>query len=65
MVSRRLFLTISTAAVAEKSVWQQRQIRHALHLGLGKGKGDISLLTGEGDARFRELMRAVRTQAEL
>ena len=51
--------------VSEKGVWQQRQIQHALLLGLGKGKGEISLLTGRGDERFTKLMGAVRKQAEL
>jgi len=51
--------------VSEKGVWQQRQIRHALLLGLGKGKQDIRLRTGAGDERFRELVRAVRREAEL
>jgi len=46
-------------------VWQQRQIQHALLLGLGKGKGEIRLVTGEGDDRFRNLMRSVGKEAEL
>ena len=51
--------------VSEKGVWQQRQIQHALSLGLGNGKGEITLLTGKGDERFGELMRAIRKEAEL
>jgi uncharacterized protein (DUF362 family) len=51
--------------VGEKGVWQQRQIKHALSLGLGKGKGEISLVLGKGDQRFRELMNSVRKEAEL
>jgi uncharacterized protein (DUF362 family) len=51
--------------VTGKGVWEQRQIRHALLLGLGKGKGEIVLRTGDGDERFRELMRAVRRETGL
>lgn len=51
--------------VSEKEVWQQRQIRHALLLGLGKGKGEIRLLAGEGDERFTDLIRAIRKEAQV
>lgn len=51
--------------VTEKGVWDQRQIRHALLLGLGKGKGDILLRTGDGDERFRDLLREVRRETGL
>lgn len=52
-------------AVTGKGVWQQRQIKHALLLGLGKGKGEIRLLAGKGDERFRGLMRSIGKEAEL
>lgn len=46
--------------VADKDVWDQRQIRHAVSLGVGKGKGDMRLNTGKGDEKFDELMENVR-----
>ena len=49
----------------ERGVWEQRQIRHALLLGLGKGRGEIELRTGRGDGHFKELMDVVRREAEL
>lgn len=51
--------------VTEKGVWEQRQLRHALLLGLGKGKGQIDLRVGDGDEAFGKLMRAVKREAEL
>lgn len=51
--------------VTEKGVWEQRQLRHALLLGIGKGRGEIVLRTGSGDGRFRELMAAVRRETGL
>lgn len=51
--------------VTGKGVWEQRQIRHALLLGLGKGKGEILLRAGEGDGRFMELIRSLRRETGL
>lgn len=51
--------------VTGKGVWEQRQIRHALALGIGKGKREIILRSGEGDGRFRELVAAVRRETGL
>lgn len=51
--------------VSGKVVWEQRQIRHALKLGLGRGKDNIHLVTGKMDARFRELVDKIRVQTGL
>src|SRR4030066_360814 len=40
--------------VTEKDVWEQRQIKRAVELGLGKGKGNIKLILGSGDKNFKE-----------
>ena len=46
--------------VRDKDVWEQRQIKRALELGIGSRKGDIILRTEEGNQRFQELMKSVR-----
>lgn len=46
--------------VAGKDVWDQRQIRHAVSLGVGKSKEDIRLNAGKGDKKFDELIEDVR-----
>ncbi len=46
--------------VADKDVWEQKQIRHAIRLGVGKAQGDIKLFTGKGDKTFDELIENVR-----
>ncbi len=46
--------------VTEKDVWEQKQIKTAVEIGAGSPKDRISLLTGEGDRRFTELMEKVR-----
>jgi uncharacterized protein (DUF362 family) len=48
------------ARVTEKDVWAQKQIRRAIELGVGKGRGEIELLTGEGDSKFNQLIKRVR-----
>lgn len=48
------------APVADKSPWEQRQIRHALALGLGAPAERIRLRTCPGDATFAALMERVR-----
>ena len=51
--------------VTEKDVWEQRQIKRAVELGLGKGKGNIKLILGSGDKNFKELMEKVRKETGL
>src|SRR3989344_3797975 len=51
--------------VTEKDVWEQRQIKRAVELGLGKGKGNIKLILGSGDKNFKELMEKVRRETGL
>lgn len=51
--------------VAGKDVWAQRQIKTALDLGVGRAKDGLRLVTGEGDERFKELMRVVREETGL
>lgn len=46
--------------VTDKDVWEQKQIKTALSLGIGKDRGGISLLTSEGDERFTGLMKKVK-----
>ncbi|MBI5644084.1 MAG: DUF362 domain-containing protein [Deltaproteobacteria bacterium] len=47
--------------VTSKDIWEQKQIATAIERGVGRGKDDIRLLTGEGDAEFKALMKEVRT----
>ncbi|MGE4544684.1 MAG: DUF362 domain-containing protein [Pedobacter sp.] len=51
--------------VTEKGVWEQRQVQHALILGLGRGRDGITLRSTDGDAKFQELMSAVRRETGL
>ena len=51
--------------VTGKDVWDQKQIRRAVELGIGKGKGEIELLTGEGDDFFDSLIQKVRQHTGL
>jgi uncharacterized protein (DUF362 family) len=46
--------------VADKSPWEQRQIRHALAIGLGAPAGRIRLRAAPGDETFTALMERVR-----
>lgn len=46
--------------VTGKGVWDQKQIKRAVELGVGRSKEGIRLLTSKGDEGFRELMREVR-----
>jgi uncharacterized protein (DUF362 family) len=48
------------AMVADKSPWEQKQVRHAMELGLGRPKKDIFLAVGEGDKKFSSLIGKVR-----
>jgi uncharacterized protein (DUF362 family) len=51
--------------VTGKDVWEQKQIRRAVQLGVGKGKGDIKLVTAQGLDEFKELMNRVRANTGL
>jgi uncharacterized protein (DUF362 family) len=46
--------------VTRKEIWEQKQIRRALDLGIGRGKEEIVLLESEGGSEFKELMKKVR-----
>lgn len=52
-------------AVAKKDVWSQKQIMTSLRLGLGRDKSGIRLIEGDGDEKFRELMKSVRENTGL
>jgi uncharacterized protein (DUF362 family) len=51
--------------VTKKEAWDQKQIRKAIELGVGKGRGEIELLTGEGDSDFNQLMKRVKEETGL
>jgi tRNA threonylcarbamoyladenosine modification (KEOPS) complex Cgi121 subunit len=51
--------------VTGKDVWDQRQIKRAIELGIGKGKGEIELLTAEGDDNFNQLIKKIKEQTAL
>lgn len=51
--------------VASKDVWEQKQVATAIARGIGKGKEEIILKTGEGDERFLSLMKSVRESTGL
>lgn len=51
--------------VTEKDVWEQRQIKRAIELGIGRGKDNIKFISGSGDKKFRELMERVRKETGL
>jgi uncharacterized protein (DUF362 family) len=51
--------------VTEKDVWDQKQIRRAIELGVGKGRAEIELLTGEGDSSFNQLIKRVKEETGL
>ncbi len=46
--------------VADKSPWQQKQISHALRIGLGAPAEKIRLRSAPGSRKFGELMKQVR-----
>ena len=46
-------------------MWEQRQIKRALELGIGSRKGDIILKTEEGNQQFQELMKSAREHTGL
>jgi len=52
-------------AVTGKDVWDQKQIKTALGLGIGRDKEGIRLMEGGGDEKFRELMKSVRKNTGL
>ena len=46
--------------VTEKDVWEQRQIKRALELGVGSKKDNLKLMVGKGSEEFKRLMERVR-----
>jgi uncharacterized protein (DUF362 family) len=51
--------------VTGKDVWEQKQIKRAIELGIGKGKGEIELLTAEGEGNFNQLIKKIKEQTGL
>ncbi|GAB4256138.1 MAG: DUF362 domain-containing protein [Deferrisomatales bacterium] len=51
--------------VGKKPVWEQRQLRRALELGLGRPRRGIALRVGRGEGGFAALVERARAQAEL
>ncbi len=51
--------------VTDKDIWEQKQVATAVKIGVGKGKDGIKLVTGDGDDKFKELMRKVRENTGL
>ncbi|MEE9614998.1 MAG: DUF362 domain-containing protein [Thermodesulfobacteriota bacterium] len=51
--------------VVDKDVWAQKQIKRAIELGVGRGREEISMITGEGDESFTGLMEKVRAETGL
>ena len=51
--------------VTSMDVWEQKQIRRALELGIGRGKKNIALLTSDGNHAFQELMVKIREHTSL
>jgi uncharacterized protein (DUF362 family) len=49
--------------VTGKGLWEQRQIKRAVEIGVGNRKEDLELLYGGGGADFNRLMEKVRTYA--
>ncbi|MBI5469641.1 MAG: DUF362 domain-containing protein [Deltaproteobacteria bacterium] len=45
--------------VAGKDIWEQRQIKSAVELGVGAGAGSIMIRAGSGDERFKGLIKNV------
>jgi len=46
--------------VTEKDIWEQRQIKRALELGVGSNKENLKLVVGKGSEEFKRLMDRVR-----
>ena len=46
--------------VTEKDIWEQRQIKRALELGVGSKKDNLKLIAGTGSEEFKRLMDTVR-----
>lgn len=51
--------------VTSKPVWEQTQIKTAVELGIGKGKGGIKLVAGKGGGEFDRLMGKIREETGL
>ncbi len=51
--------------VTSKDIWEQRQIRHAIELGIGHKKEDLKLVSGKGSTDFQGLMEKARKQLGL
>jgi len=51
--------------VTAKDVWEQRQIKHAIELGIGHRKEELKLITGKGGPDFQGLMEKVKRQMGL
>ena len=51
--------------VNDKGVWEQKQIRRALELGIGRGKEEIVFLESGRTAEFKELMNKIREETGL
>jgi len=51
--------------VTAKDVWEQRQIRHAIELGIGQRREDMKLVTGKGSRDFQGLMEKARKHIRL
>ncbi len=51
--------------VNEKGVWEQKQIRRALELGIGRGKEEIVLLDSGRTTEFKGLMNQIREETGL
>ncbi|MBI5096918.1 MAG: hypothetical protein HZB32_04665 [Nitrospirae bacterium] len=45
--------------ITEKDIWEQRQIKRAIELGVGAKKEDLKLVVGKGSGEFRRLMETV------
>lgn len=46
--------------VTEKDVWEQKQIKRALELGVGSNKENLKLVVGKGSEEFKRMMDRVR-----
>jgi uncharacterized protein (DUF362 family) len=54
-------------AIADKGIWEQRQIKRAVEIGLGVGKGHVALRDKDirGDSSdFKDLVQKVRKYIE-
>ncbi|OGP21603.1 MAG: hypothetical protein A2054_09185 [Deltaproteobacteria bacterium GWA2_55_10] len=51
--------------VTSKPVWEQKQIIRALELGIGRGRGEITLVAGKGGEAFERLVAGIREHTGL